>query len=183
MATTCTRCALTSGPSKSATRFNRSPASTAGLCGRQRRKQVSHNTESWWLASWRLARPHRLIQQHTPGLGAANLHGTRGEFDLSTWRNSFTRTLLLLCGATSVTGTETPAPVLRARCAGGASQGAGDYLNLAQHSHQYNSGTSLQELYGDTAVWIQHHQGGYGGRGGTARMWRSGFGSGAGRRR
>jgi hypothetical protein len=68
-----------------------------------------------------------------------------------------------------------------AHAAGAAagSQGAGgsSYLNLAQHSHEYDaSGTSLHALYGDTAMWIQHHQGGYGGRGGTARLWRSGFG-------
>jgi hypothetical protein len=68
-------------------------------------------------------------------------------------------------------------------CAGAAAAAAGasggsSYLNLAQHSHQYNSaGTSLEALYGDTAVWINHHQGtgGFGGRGGAARMWRSAF--------
>lgn len=60
--------------------------------------------------------------------------------------------------------------------AGDATAAGSSYLNLAQHSHQYDGGTSLEDLYGDTAMWIQHHQGGYGGRGGAARMWRSGFG-------
>lgn len=68
-----------------------------------------------------------------------------------------------------------------AGAAGGAAAGGSSYLNLGQHSHQ-NTDTSLEALYGDTAVWINHHQGGgsYGGRSGAARMWRSGF---SGRRR
>jgi hypothetical protein len=56
--------------------------------------------------------------------------------------------------------------------------GNSSYLNLAQHSHEYDAaGTSLEALYGDSAVWINYHQGGYsGGRRGTAATWRSGFG-------
>lgn len=68
-----------------------------------------------------------------------------------------------------------------ALCAAGGAAAAGadgsSYLNLAQHSHQYEAAdTSLEALYGDTAMWINHHQGGYAGRGGTARTWRSGYG-------
>jgi hypothetical protein len=69
----------------------------------------------------------------------------------------------------------TNAPHMLVLCATGNSS----YLNLAQHSHEYDAaGTSLEALYGDSAVWINYHAGGYGsgGRRSAAAMWRSGFG-------
>lgn len=43
---------------------------------------------------------------------------------------------------------------------GGAAGREGQYINLAQYSEAHQGGTSLEELYGDSAVWIQARQGG-----------------------
>lgn len=60
---------------------------------------------------------------------------------------------------------------------------AGGYMNLAAHTHEYDEGVSLQELYPNSASWIEHHSAGwYSSRGGAVRMARSGGGSGRRRR-
>ncbi len=47
-----------------------------------------------------------------------------------------------------------------------------DYVNLRNVSHEHqNADTSLHSLYGDTAVWIQAHNGRMGRRQ-AANLWR-----------
>lgn len=69
--------------------------------------------------------------------------------------------------------THDSAPLFLVPGAGATSPGG--YLNLRQHSSQHaGADTSLEALYGENAMWINHHQHGHGSRQGTARMWRSG---------